>query len=177
MVGMSYWGSTDRQFWPRIQQLAQKKCPRHALAEGGWLPPRSALKSFNARLAVDYPAYSMVICQVIDKLKLVLLFAAQYLTDWVKITVFRQLRLVSTSILPASNQTQRWNSAVRSHLFEWIIVCISFTYRSREGEREREREREMTVVCALPACCVCASLSLQTITSKTTNLSPRCWGI
>ncbi len=38
------------------------------------------LKSFNARLAVDYPVYSMVICQVIDKLKLVLLFAAQYLT-------------------------------------------------------------------------------------------------
>ncbi len=34
-----------------------------------WLPLRSALKSFNARLAVDYPAYSMVICQVIDKLK------------------------------------------------------------------------------------------------------------
>ncbi len=45
------------------------------------------LKSFNARLAVDYPVYSMVICQVIDKLKLVLLFAAQYLTEWVKMTV------------------------------------------------------------------------------------------
>ncbi len=29
----------------------------------------------------------MVICQVIDKLKLVLLFAAQYLTEWVKMTV------------------------------------------------------------------------------------------
>ncbi len=27
------------------------------------------LKSFNARLAFDYPVYSMVICQVIDKLK------------------------------------------------------------------------------------------------------------
>ncbi len=37
-------------------------------------------KSFNARLAVDYPVYAMVICQVIDKLKLVLFFAAQYLT-------------------------------------------------------------------------------------------------
>ncbi len=35
----------------------------------------------------DYPAYSMVICQVIDKLKLVLLFAVQYLTEWVKITI------------------------------------------------------------------------------------------
>ncbi len=46
------------------------------------------LKSFHARLAVDYPAYSMVICQVIDKLKLVLLFAAQYLTEWVKIIIF-----------------------------------------------------------------------------------------
>ncbi len=44
-------------------------------------------KSFNARLAVDYPAYAMVFCQVIDKLKLVLLFAAQYLTEWVKMTV------------------------------------------------------------------------------------------
>ncbi len=40
------------------------------------------LKSFNARLAVDYPAYSMVICQVVDKLKLVL-----HLTEWVKMTV------------------------------------------------------------------------------------------
>ncbi len=41
-------------------------------------------------LAVDYPAYPaypMVICQVIDKLKLVLLFAAQYLTGRVKMTV------------------------------------------------------------------------------------------
>ncbi len=54
---------------------------------GGWLPPRSALKSFNARLAVYNPAYSMVNCQVKDKLKLVLLFAAQYLTGWVKMTV------------------------------------------------------------------------------------------
>ncbi len=45
------------------------------------------LNSFNARLVVDYPVYSMVICQVIDKLKLVLLFAAQYLTESVKITV------------------------------------------------------------------------------------------
>ncbi len=52
-----------------------------------WLPPQSALKSYNARLAIDYPAYSMVICQVKDKLKLVLLFAVQYLTEWVKITV------------------------------------------------------------------------------------------
>ncbi len=30
---------------------------------------RPAAKSFNAWLAVDYLAYSMVICQVIDKLK------------------------------------------------------------------------------------------------------------
>ncbi len=37
------------------------------------------LKSIHARLAVDYTAYSMVICQVIDKFKLVLLFAVQYL--------------------------------------------------------------------------------------------------
>ncbi len=48
---------------------------------------RVHLKSFNAWLAVDFPAYSMVISQVIDKLKLVLLFAAQYLTEWVKITI------------------------------------------------------------------------------------------
>ncbi len=33
----------------------------------------------NARLAIVYPAYSMAICQVIDKLKWVLLFAVQYL--------------------------------------------------------------------------------------------------
>ncbi len=50
-------------------------------------PTQSAFKSFNARLAVDYPTYSMVICQVIDNLKHVLLFAAQYLTEWVKMTV------------------------------------------------------------------------------------------
>ncbi len=65
------------------------------------------LKSFNARLAVDYPVYSMVICQVIDKLKLVLLFAAQYLTEWVKMTVI----FVSYGSLAqhsaASNHTQR----------------------------------------------------------------------
>ncbi len=45
------------------------------------------LKSFNAWQTIDYPAYFMVICQVIDKLKLVLLFAAQYLTGRVKMTV------------------------------------------------------------------------------------------
>ncbi len=44
-------------------------------------------ESFNAQLAVDHPAYSMVICKVKDKLKLVLLFAVQYLTEWVKMTV------------------------------------------------------------------------------------------
>ncbi len=65
-------------------------------------------------LAIDYPVYSMVICQVIDKLKLVLLFAAQYLTEWVKMTVI----FVSYGSLAASNQTQRLNSAVRPHLFE-----------------------------------------------------------
>ncbi len=61
----------------------------------------------------------MVICQVIDKLKLVLLFAAQYLKGK-NDGYFRQLWLVSASFLPASNQTQRWNSAVRPHLFEWL---------------------------------------------------------
>lgn len=29
----------------------------------GWLPPWSAFKSFNAQLAVDYPVYTMGICQ------------------------------------------------------------------------------------------------------------------
>ncbi len=50
---------------------------------GGKEPPdmKRGIKSFNARLAIDYPAYSMVICQVIDKLKLHLLFAVQYLTS------------------------------------------------------------------------------------------------
>ncbi len=56
-------------------------------ASSGSLPPRRPLKSFNARLAVDYPSYSMLICQVIDKLKLVLLFAEQYLPECVKMTV------------------------------------------------------------------------------------------
>ncbi len=72
--------------------------------EGGCLH-KVHLKSFNARLAIDYPAYFMVICQFIDKLKLVLLFAAQYLTEWVKMTE-------------------------RPHLFELIIACISINYRS-----------------------------------------------
>ncbi len=63
------------------------KAKNRPTLSSGWLPPRSALKSFNARLAVDYPTYSMVICQVIDKLKLVLLFAVQYLNEWVKMTV------------------------------------------------------------------------------------------
>ncbi len=99
------------------------------------------LKSVNARLAIDYSAYSMVICQVIDKLKVILLFAAQYLTRNGKNDgYFRQLWLVSTSILPASNQTQRLNSVVRPHLFELIIACISINCRLRERERERERE-------------------------------------
>ncbi len=64
-----------------------------------------ALKDFNAgrggkeppdvkRLAIDYPAYSMVTCQVIDKLKLVLLFAAQYLT-WRSMTVKMTVIFVS----------------------------------------------------------------------------------
>ncbi len=57
---------------------------------------------------------------------------------------FRQLRFVRSSILPASNQTQRWNSAVRPHLFEWIIACISI---NRLIERERERERERWQLC------------------------------
>ncbi len=33
---------------------------RLRFTSGGSLPPRHALKSFNTRLAVDYPAYSMV---------------------------------------------------------------------------------------------------------------------
>ncbi len=58
----------------------------------------------NARLADDYPAYSVVICQFIDRLKLILLFAVQYLTRRIKMRLFLS---VSASILPASNQTQR----------------------------------------------------------------------
>ncbi len=30
---------------------------------GGSSPPRRAFKSFNTQLAIDYPAYAMVICQ------------------------------------------------------------------------------------------------------------------
>ncbi len=53
----------------------------------GLLPLQSAFKLFNAQLAIDYPAHAMVICQVIDKVKLVLLFAGQYLTRSVKMKV------------------------------------------------------------------------------------------
>jgi len=60
---------------------------KHLTRNGGWLPLQSVLKSFNARLVIDYLTNSMVICKVIDKLKLVLLSAAQYLTEWVKMTV------------------------------------------------------------------------------------------
>ncbi len=130
---------------------------RWTQAEGGCLR-KVHLKSFNAQLAVDYPVYAMVICQVIDKLKLVLFFAAQYLTEWVKMTVI----FISYDSLAqhsaASHQTQRWNSAVRSHLFEWIIACISIHFQSRE--------REDSCVYLLA---VSAHLCLQTInvTSKT----------
>ncbi len=69
-------------------------------------------ESFKAQLAVDHPAYSMVICKVKDKLKLVLLFA-QYLTEWVKMTViFITCDSLGLSILPGSYQTQR-----RDHIY------------------------------------------------------------
>ncbi len=47
----------------------------------------------------------MVIYQVIDKFKLVLLYASQYLTEGKNDSYFRQLRFISSSILPASSQT------------------------------------------------------------------------
>ncbi len=55
----------------------------------------NALKSFKAQLAMHYPPYTMVNCE---------LFAAQYLTGRVKMAVISS---VNASILPASNQTQR----------------------------------------------------------------------
>ncbi len=80
----------------------------------------------NAQLAVDYTAYSLVICQVIDKLKLVLLFAAQYLTEWVKMTViFISCDSLGLSILPGSYQTQRRDSAVRPRLLESISMYFN----------------------------------------------------
>ncbi len=70
---------------------------------------------------------------------------------------FRQLWLISASILPASNQTQRWNSVVST--FIWMNYSMYLiVHWERERERERESEREMTVV-YLPACCICTSLS------------------
>ncbi len=76
---------------------------------------------------------------------------------------FRQLQLVSSSILPTSNRTQRWNSAVRPHLFEWIIAFIWINYRSIDQERERD-DSCVRVTCVL-------RVSLQTmkclVTSKT----------
>ncbi len=75
----------------------------HPMRSGGLLPPRSAFKSFNAQLAIDYPAYAIVICQhshIKDvnnicwlipwsfELKLILHFTAQYLTKRLKMTYF-----------------------------------------------------------------------------------------
>ncbi len=114
----------------------------------------------------------MVICKVKDKLKLVLLFA-QYLTEWVKMTViFISCDSFGLSILPGSYQTQRRDSAVRPHLLESIIAFISINYRSRE--RERERERDDSCVYLLAASVVSLSTSNY---FKTAILSPRCWRI
>ncbi len=88
------------------------------------------------------PIYTMVICQH-WQVKAVDVCSAIF--DWKgkNGSYFCQLRLIRSSIRPASNQTQRWSSAVRSHLFEWILAFIWMNY----WEREREREREMKVVC------------------------------
>ncbi len=53
---------------------------------GGWLPLRSALKLFHAQLAVHYPTYTWSFASI-DKLKLLMMFAAQYLTIGVKMMV------------------------------------------------------------------------------------------
>ncbi len=79
-----------------------------------------------------------------------------------------QLRLVSSSILPASNQTQRWNSVVRPHLFEWIIAFISIHYR------EGEREWCMCVTCMLR---LRVSLYKQLGYFKNSDFTPHCWGM
>ncbi len=90
----------------------------------------------------------MVICQVIDKLKNKYC-SCSAIFDWKgKNDGYFQLWLVSVSNLPASKQTQGWNSAVRPHLFEWIIACISINC----WLIERGRERDDSCVYLIAAC-------------------------
>lgn len=59
-------------------------------------------KSFKAQLAMNDLAYTTAI-----RLKLLLMFAEQYLTGIVKMTHFLQLRPIRSSILYGVNQKQR----------------------------------------------------------------------
>ncbi len=83
--------------------------------------------SFNARLAVDYPAYSMVICQVIDKLKLVLLFASAIFDRKGKNdSYFRQLAQHSASFSFA-DITTLMNTDEEHHFF-WCFEKLQWQF-------------------------------------------------
>ncbi len=107
-------------------------------------PTRSTLKSFNAWLAVDYPAYlpsnrqvksCLALCSAkfdrMGKNDNILLYNINIFVSYGSLALAFCLLQIR----------HRDENAVRPHLFEWIIAFISINYRSRE------REREMTVVC------------------------------
>ncbi len=110
----------------------------NARSEGqelAWLPWRRALKLFNAQLAVYYPAYTKVIWQHWHDKAVNDVHSAIFDRKGKNDSYFCQLQFVSASTLLASNQTQRWNSAVKSNLFKLII------------DRLIKRERQL---CVLP---------------------------
>ncbi len=87
------------------------------LNTGFWLVGRYAVKPFNAQVVPSqFNHRSILMCCFY----------------WYTITNTHH----------SHTHTQRWNSAVRSHLFEWIIAFISINI-NRERERERERESEI----------------------------------
>ncbi len=75
---------------------------RHGSQE---VPPLSALKSFNAQLAVHYPTYTMVVCQHWQVKAVNDVCSTISDRKSKNDSYFRQLRLISASILPTSNQT------------------------------------------------------------------------
>ncbi len=136
---------------------------------------RSAFKSLIVQ-AVDYPAYAMVICQHSDikdvnnicwlihgnlqsyrQVKTSIVICSAIFDGRAKMTViFVSFGSLALAFCQLQIRHRDVVNAVRPHLFEWIIECISINCRLREKERERERERWSLCV---PACSVCASLS------------------
>lgn len=94
---------------------------------------------------MHYPIYTMVFCQYWQLKAINGVCSAIFDSKDKNVS---QLWLVSASILPASNQTQRWNGEVRSHLLQWMHY-IYFNELSISQEREKKRYAGcMTCVCA-----------------------------